>query len=409
MYRRRFGDDNWKKIALKNINQKRIGLVLLWGLIMILWQCQTTTIIPDDANNTNATNTASKTLPPPAVILMIGDGMGLTQLSAAMFSSNTPLAIESFPVIGFHKPYSTSDLITDSAAGATAFACGVKTYNGAIGIDQDSIPRPTLLEEAEEKGLATGLIATSTLVHATPAAFAAHQRMRVFYEDIALDMLGQDIDLLVGGGKRYFDRRKRDDRDLLAEMQRKGYLVKDYFSGRLSDVRPDTARNFAFFTADNQPLPVNQGRNYLTYAARMGCQFLQKRSDKGFFLMIEGSQIDWANHANEGRLSIQETLDFDRAIAEALSFAKKRGNTLVIVTADHESGGMAIQPKSKQGRIKTAFTTNGHTGAMVPVYAFGPGADVFSGIYENTDIYHKIRQFYNWELSGQTATNQNNY
>lgn len=333
------------------------------------------------------------TLLPPAIILMIGDGMGLSQLSAAIYSSPNPLSIEQFPVVGFQKTYSSSDLVTDSAASATAIACGTKTYNGAIGLSADTLPCYTILEEAHDRGLATGLIATATIVHATPAAFAAHQSMRVFYEDIAEDMSLSGVDLLIGGGKRYFDRRHKDDRDLLAEMQTRGYLVADYYNGNLSDVTPDPQRKFIFLTADNHPLPVSQGRSYLSYASRLAGEFLTRRSKKGFFLMIEGSQIDWANHGNEGRLMIQETLDFNRAIEEAVDFARRRGNTLVIVTADHESGGFAINPGSKQGRIKTAFTTNGHTATMVPVYAYGPGAEAFSGIYENTELYHKMRAF----------------
>lgn len=333
----------------------------------------------------------------PAIILLIGDGMGLSQMSAALYTSPTKLALEQFPIIGFHKSYSSSDLITDSAAGATAFACGVKTYNGAIGLNADTLPVQTILEEANARGLATGLVATSTIVHATPASFAAHQRMRIFYEQIAEDMCNADLDLMIGGGKRYFDRRKSDDRDLLAELQSRGYLVADYFNGKLHDVLPDPDLKFAFFTADNQPLPVNQGRSYLSYASRLSAEFLNIRGkDEGFFLMIEGSQIDWANHANEGKLAIQETLDFDRAIGEILRFAEERGNTLVLVTADHESGGMALEKGSKRGRIKTAFTTNGHTGSLVPVYAYGPGAEAFGGIYENTAIYDKMREFLGW-------------
>lgn len=330
--------------------------------------------------------------------------MGLTQFSAALYSSSNKLALESFPVIGFHKSYSADNLVTDSAAGATAFACGQKTYNGAIGINADSVECQTILEEAESLGLATGLIATSSIVHATPASFAAHQKMRIFYEEIAVDLCDSGVDLFIGGGKRYFNRRNSDNRDLVAELKYKNYLVKDFINGSLQGAKLNPAMNFAFFTADNQPLPVNQGRSYLSYASKIGAQFLHLRgAEKGFFLMIEGSQIDWANHSNQGKWSISETLDFDRAVGEVLAFAKKRGNTMVIVTADHETGGMAIQKGSKKGRIKTEFTTNGHTAALVPVYAFGPNAELFGGIYENTAIYHKIREFFSWENSGNST------
>lgn len=324
--------------------------------------------------------------------------MGLSQVSAAMYSQKEALALESFPVIGFQKTYSSSDLTTDSAAGATAFACGIKTYNNAIGVDSDTIACYSILEEAEHRGLSTGMIATSTIVHATPASFAAHQSYRVFYEEIAEEMAHADIDLLIGGGKQFFDRREMDDKDLVALMESNGYMVGDYLHTSLQRTIPDIDKNFIYFTADKQPLPANQGRTYLKYASQLGCHFLhQKNKEKGFFLVIEGSQIDWANHANLGSLVIEETLDFDAAIGEVLAFAKQRGNTLVIVTADHESGGMAVQDNSKRGKIKTAFTTNGHTATMVPVYAYGPGSKAFAGIYENTAIYGKMRHFLGWE------------
>jgi alkaline phosphatase len=332
--------------------------------------------------------------PPPAIILLIGDGMGLTQLSAALYSSAAPLNMERMPVVGFIKTQAMPDLVTDSAAAGTALACGVKTYNGAIGLTHDTLPCPSILEIAREGGMATGMVVACALVHATPATFAAHQPLRVFYEDIALDIATANIDLLIGGGKRYFDRRDNDDRDLLAEMQTRGYVVRDYFNGDLHTIKPDTARRFFYLTADNHPLPVSQGRTYLSYATQMGLEFLHVRGkDKGFFLLVEGSQIDWANHANEGKLAIQETLDFDRTVGRALDFAQRRGNTLVIVTADHESGGMAIQPGSKRGKVKTEFTTNGHTAAMVPLLAYGPGSEAFAGIYENTEVFHKMRRF----------------
>lgn len=327
------------------------------------------------------------------VILMIGDGMGLSQISAAFYANKNKLALEEFPVIGFHKPYAFDDLITDSAAGATAFACGQKTYRFAIGMNADSLPCKTILEEAEERDLATGLIATSTIVHATPAAFIAHQKFRVMYEEIAEDFLKTEIDFVVGGGERYFNNREKDNRDLRAELLDKGYEVSDYSQIPLSEIVVNPQRNFFYFTADKHPLSVSVGRDYLSYASRMGPLFLEKHSNnKGFFLMIEGSQIDWAGHSNDGEWAVKEILDFDRAVSQVLNYARRRGNTLVIVTADHETGGMAIDKGSTAEDLILNFTTNMHTGTMVPVFAYGPGAEMFSGIYENTAIHEKIRK-----------------
>lgn len=341
---------------------------------------------------------------------MIGDGMGLSQISAALYQNKRPSNFERFRHIGFHKSYASGELITDSAAGATAFACGIKTYNGAIGVNVDTIPQRTILEEAETKGLSTGLVATAFIVHATPAAFYGHQPFRTFHEQIAADMLNVDIDLVIGGGLKYFNRRESDERDLYQELQAKGYAVSNYMQVPLEQIDIRSSKKIVHFTADRHPVPVSAGRNYLPYATKLAPRFLRSvANDKGFFLMVEGSQIDWAGHGNEGQLMIEETLDFDRAVGEALDFAKADGSTLVIVTADHETGGMAINPGSKKGEIRTAFNTNGHTAALVPVFAYGPGAENFKGIYENTAIYHKMRRLLGFDqaaVSSQVSTRQ---
>lgn len=345
----------------------------------------------------DTTYTAPLQSKPKNVILMIGDGMGLGQISAGLYSNNNRLNLEEFPVVGFHKSHSASDLITDSAAGATAFACGVKTYNNAIGLTADTLPCYTILEEAEDRGLATGMVVTSQITNATPGAFVAHQALRVMNEQIAADLLETDIDIFIGGGLSYFVDRSFDKRNLRKELEAKDYLVYDYTQGNVHRVRMDLGKKFAFFTAENLPSGVNLGRNYLPYASQIAAQFLTQKSDEGFFLMIEGSQIDWAAHSNDANWMIKEMLDFDRAIGQILAFAKKRGDTLVIVTADHETGGVAINEDSRMNRLKLDFTTNHHTAAMIPVFAYGPGARLFSGIYENTEIYHKMKKALEWD------------
>ncbi len=333
---------------------------------------------------------------PKNIILLIGDGMGLTQISAGLYANNNRLNLEKFRIIGLHKSYSGSDLVTDSAAGATAFASGVKTYNGAIGVDMDTMPVKTILEEAEDRGLATGMVATSTIVHATPASFIAHQKNRKMYEEIAADFLDTEIDFFVGGGKKYFDRRNSDTRNLYAELEAKDYYVSDYFREDLIQCKISKGKNFAYFTADDDPLPVAQGRDYLFAASKMALAFLRGHSDNGFFLMIEGSQIDWGGHANESNYIISEMIDFDRTIGEVLKFAERDGQTLVIVTADHETGGYSILPGSRMDSLATAFTTDYHTADLIPVFAYGPGARVFGGIYENTAIYRKMKRVMGW-------------
>jgi alkaline phosphatase len=325
------------------------------------------------------------------IILLIGDGMGLPQISAALYSNDNKLSMERFTHLGFHMTYSSDDLITDSAAGATAFSCGIKTYNQAIGMTADTLPCRTILEELQSEGYATGLIATATIVHATPAAFATHQPLRWMYEDIAADLSDAGVDLLVGGGQRYFDRRNSDERNLLEEMRDQGYTIISYLDQEFKDAILARSRKLFYLAADKHPLTRATGREYLPLSVKMGVQYLQSRSKKGFFLMAEGSQIDWGGHSNEGQLVAEETIDFDEAVGKALDFARRDGETLVIVTADHESGGMSLVSGSQMGEVKSAFNHNGHTATMVPVFAYGPSAELFDGIYENTEIYYKMR------------------
>ncbi len=331
---------------------------------------------------------------PRNIILMIGDGMGVTQITAGLYSNNNKLNLERFKVIGFHKPYASNKLITDSAAGATAFACGVKTYNGAIGVDADTNAVKTILEYAEEKELSTGLVATSTIVHATPASFIAHQPQRKMYEAIAKDFLKTEIDLFIGGGKRYFDRREDGD-NLIDILKLRGYEMGTYLGDELPE-KIDTDKNYAYLTADKDPLTVAAGREYLPKATKLATDFLHTRG-KGFFLMVEGSQIDWGGHANDSDYIITEMIDFDKAIGHVLDYAEKDGETLVIVTADHETGGYAINPGSEMGDIKGAFTSDYHTADLVPVFAYGPGAEAFGGIYENTAIFDKMMEAFGWK------------
>ncbi|HFC00146.1 MAG TPA: alkaline phosphatase [Phaeodactylibacter sp.] len=323
---------------------------------------------------------------------MIGDGMGLGQITASMYLNKRGLYLEKFPVIGLQKTFSGNNLITDSAAGATAMACGVKTFNNGIGVNMDTIPVQSILELAEKNGLATGMIVTSSVVHGTPSPFMAHQANRQFKEAIALDFMNTDIDFLVGGGKKYFDRRESDDRNLYKELKEKGYFVSDYFKQDIMDMHIGSKKKFIFFTADDEPTSVMSGRKYLPYIASVGAKFLRKRNDKGFFLMIEGSQIDWGGHQNNAEQLIHELKDFNTAVGRILKFAQKDKETLVIVTADHETGGFAINNGSTKSELVPAFTTNGHTADLIPVFAFGPQSELFNGIYENTAIYEKMKK-----------------
>jgi alkaline phosphatase len=325
---------------------------------------------------------------PKNVILMIGDGMGATQMYAAMSANKGKLNVELCPITGFHKTYSEEDYITDSAAGATAFSIGKKTYNAAIGLDKDSIAHKTILELAEDKGLATGLIATSSITHATPASFISHQKHRKMHEEIAADFLKTDVDVFIGGGRSFFQNRKKDNRNLVKELQDKGY---DVFTDSIENVIKSNKNKIAALLADDgMPKMIEGRKDMLEKSSKKAIEVL-KQNKKGFFLMIEGSQIDWGGHDNNLRYTITENLDFDKVIGEVLEFAAKDGETLVIITADHETGGLSLTGGNlSQGKVEGRYSTDYHTGVMVPVYAFGAGAENFAGIYENIAIYNKI-------------------
>lgn len=328
---------------------------------------------------------------PRNIVLMIGDGMGSNHIYAAMVANGGPLNIERCRYAGFQKTYSLSSDITDSGASGTAIATGVKTKNGAIGVDPEGRPVRTILELAEEKGLSTGLLATSTITHATPAVFAAHNPDRGEYEEIAADMIRSGVDVMIGGGKYHFNRRE-DGLNLLDSLRARGY----YVSEGILEIPADHVGPVAVL-ADTMALPAMEGGrgDLLPRATAFALKRLSEDPD-GFFLMVEGSQIDWMAHANYTRGVIDETLDFDRAVGEALDFAEKDGHTLVIVTADHETGGFTVlRGGPLHQEVRGAFSTDGHTGVMVPVFAYGPGAEEFAGIYENTGIFDRMKKLLN--------------
>jgi alkaline phosphatase len=320
------------------------------------------------------------------VILMIGDGMGLSAIYAAMTVSENPLNIERCEVTGLIKTFSADNYITDSAAAGTALASGEKTNNGVIGMDANGNRVRSVLEIAEDNGLSTGLVSTSSITHATPASFIAHQQGRGSYEDIASDFLRTDIDVIIGGGSDNFARRK-DKVNLLDSLRLKDYDVDTL----LSEVLRSSSSKIAGFTAPvHNPYRLKGRGDMLSLSAQKAIDVLSK-NPRGFFLMIEGSQIDWASHANQADTLIDETLDFDKAIGVVLDYAAKDGNTLVVITADHETGGVTITGGDMRSRkSKLSFSSKNHTAEMVPVFAYGPGSEMFGGIYDNTQVFHKI-------------------
>jgi alkaline phosphatase len=329
---------------------------------------------------------------PKNIILMIGDGMGVSQIYAGIVANKGKLYMEYFPHIGFIKTHSANSMITDSAAGATAFATGEKTNNGMVGMSPDNQPLTSIMEIAEERGLSTGLVATSAITHATPASFISHEFSRHYYEQIASDFVRSNIDVFIGGGRNHFTDRL-DQLNLIEVLKEKSFTVVDTIID-LQNARGDKLAGLLYYES---PPSILDGRgDMLKIATRKSLEILSG-NERGFFLVVEGSQIDWGNHQNNILYQTEEVLDFDRAVGEVLEFAAVNRETLVIVTADHETGGLAISGGDlKKGVVFGDFTSNGHTAVMVPVFAYGPSAQLFSGIYDNTDIYFKMMEALGW-------------
>ena len=339
------------------------------------------------------------------VILLIGDGTGLSQVSSAFYFKKTRPNYARFKHIGLINTSSSREDITDSAAGATAFASGIKTYNGAVGIADDSTKVKNLVEMVSLQNIKTGVISTSSIQHATPASFYAHVLNRGLYEDIASDMVVSNIDFFAGGGAQFFNKRA-DGKNLLENLEAKGFGINTTALGAFEEINQYS--KMGYLLAENHLDPVAEGRgDFLPKATELGIKFLNKDADNpNFFLMVEGSQIDWGGHANDAAYLISELIDFDDAIGKALDFAEKDGNTLVIVTADHETGGFTLASTIKTAEdgttysdykeITGTFSTKGHSATLIPVFAYGPGAEAFSGVYENTEIFQKILDATNW-------------
>ena len=322
---------------------------------------------------------------PKNIILLIGDGMGIGQIYAAYTANKGNLNIFNMNVIGFSHTQSFSDYVTDSAAGGTAIACGDKTVNGYVGLDAKQDTLFSMLYYFAKAGKSTGLISTSSITHATPASFVAHVNKRDSYEDIAADFLKSDIDLFIGGGEKHFIERE-DGRNLLEELRLKGYTVGD----STFNLKNDTKLPLAILNTSTHNAKASVRGDILPQNSKLAIELLAKNK-KGFFLMVEGSQIDWGGHSNDISLIVDELLDFDKVVGAALDFAKRDKNTLVIVTADHETGGTAIVDGNIQlGAVTSNFATTTHTAVMVPVFAYGCGAEQFGGVYQNTQLFYKI-------------------
>ncbi|MFY7814148.1 MAG: alkaline phosphatase [Chryseobacterium taeanense] len=316
----------------------------------------------------------NKNIPVKNVILLIGDGNGLSQISSSVLANKGQLTLTQLKNIGLIKTTSADNFTTDSAAGGSAFATGQKTKNRFIGVDPSGKAIPNMTEILSGKGFNTGVITTDEITGATPAAFYAHQKDRGMEKQIAEDLTRSKLTFFAGGG-----RSKISD--------------ADYFkvAGNVKDIAESKADRLSFYLSDNGVPQVLKGRgNILAETVEGALEFLNNKK-KPFFIMIEGAQIDSGGHANNVGTIVTEGIDFDRAITKAIQFADRNPGTLVVITADHETGGFSIPHGDiASSTVEGDFTTEDHSATLIPVFSYGPGAESFMGVYENNEIFHKI-------------------
>ena len=321
------------------------------------------------------------------IIFMIGDGMGLEQLSTAWVVNNRHLNItDNFPCVGIQWTYSASKLVTDSAAAGTALATGSKTNNGMIAMSPEGESLETLTEYAKSKGMKTGTSVVCRVCDATPAVFSTHHVTRDSLYDITAQFVDSKLDFLFGGGLRWWENRP-DGRDLTAEAEAKGYT----FVKTIEDMKAvQNGPVIALTSYMELPPALDRGTDHQE-SVKKALELLDNK--EGFFLMVEGSCIDDWCHAKKVGYAVEEILDFDRTVGAVLEWAAKDGETLVIITADHSTGAMTLQGGNiNEQRVAVNFSNTGHNGVALPVYAFGPCAEQFVGIYENAELSNKIKE-----------------
>ena len=324
---------------------------------------------------------------PQNVILIVGDGMGTAQVYSSIVAQGEGSAFLQFPVTGFSRTYSYNKYTTDSGAGGTALMTGHKVENYHIAFGPNREWYPSFLTKAKcKQGRKVGFVVTSSVLDATPAATYAHVSYRKQFDSISMQMAQCGFDVMIGGNRNPFlPANRKDGKAPLDTLRKAGYtLLYDTVAlGRA------TKTPLCALLSDDDPYTEPKRGDMLLRGVKSALQLLP--NEKGFVLMIEGSQIDWACHNNDSAYLAAEMADFETVLHYVLDFARKDGNTLVVVTADHETGGLSLlKGDIKKGTNEMHFATGNHSGVMVPVFAYGPGAELFTGIQQNTDIPRKI-------------------
>ena len=323
---------------------------------------------------------------PMNIILMIGDGTGLAQISAGFFANNEELTYANLKHMGWVTTKSADAFITDSAASGTAYSSGYKTYNGAVGVDVKKRPQPNIPERVIKNGIIAGVVSTDDLNGATPAAFFAHQPQRGMTDEIWADLPASVLKYFAAGSKEVFEARPLETQKAINKV----FTVVN----SLDDPKIQAADRVGVLPPAVETGYIVKGRtDFLPRATRQAIDFLHQRSKdgKGFFLMVEGARIDKACHGNDFPSAVKELLDFDKAIAEAIKFADEDGNTLVVISADHETGGLVVlNGDPKKGNEEGLYVSTWHTATPVPIFAYGPHAQDFMGVQGNEQVAQKI-------------------
>lgn len=323
-------------------------------------------------------------IPVKNIILMIGDGMGLAHISSALYANNGKLTLANLRTCGFVKTQSADQFTTDSAASGTAYSTGVKTKNGALGVNEKNEIIKNLPENLIDFNIVSGIVTTDNLDGATPAAFFAHQPNRNMSTEIWRDIIYSPLSFFAAGSLELL---KKQPKDFQEKIKQRFKIVDD-----LKKINTKDKQSIGYLPPQKETSSKADGRgNYLPETTQAAIDFLSKKSENGFFLMVEGARIDKSAHKNDFSTLVREVLDFDLAVEKAIRFAEAEGNTLVIITADHETGALSLRSGNlANNTVKGVFVSKGHTPIIVPLFAFGPHSREFSGIQENNDVSDKI-------------------
>ncbi|SHI44226.1 alkaline phosphatase [Pseudozobellia thermophila] len=305
------------------------------------------------------------------LILMIGDGNGLTQISATVLANKGETTLTQLKSIGFLKTQSADDFTTDSAAAGTALATGKKAPNRAIGMTMDGKNAENMTELLSKKGYVSAIITTDEISGATPSSFYAHQKDRSLSGPIRKDLEKSKV-------------------SLIASTDQPGALKNSRYTllGTPQELQESKSDHIGFLMGQTD----DPNKEELAITTENALAYLNNKKQP-FFLMVEGAKIDSYGHSNQIDGVIKEGIGFDKAVAKALQFADTHKNTLVVITADHETGGLTLpQGNLAKNEIEGDFTTDDHTATMVPIFAYGPRSDLFQGVYENNEVFHKIME-----------------